>query len=463
MSLEVITILVLALMFIIGTARNLNMGVLGLVAAFGVGMLGVGMTLKEILAGFPVDLFLALMGLTFLFGFAQQNGSIDLIVKWCLRLVRGKVAAAPWIFFALSGALMSIGAIFAIACVAPLAIPFARKYKINQLMMGMMVVHGGMAGAFSPMSVYGVFVNGFLAKQGLPENPIALFTASFVFNTLIAVVVYLTMGGRKLLGRSAFSDNDGVADGSPRRGSSESPPATGEATHATGGGGAQSGPSGVAVLNRPAPAPVSPELDAPEHLRATPYQILTLAGLAALAIGTAVFGVDIAVLSICIAAVLALVNPKEAKTSLTNVSWSTVILVGGVLTYINVLQTAGTVEFTSAGIAAMGLPLVAALLLCYLGGIVSALASSIGTIGVALAIAGPFLATGELNPIGFVAALAISATVVDVSPFSTNGALVLANVDAENRDKFFKQMCVYAGIVIAVAPALAWLAVFLPF
>lgn len=457
MSLEVITILVLALMFIIGTARNLNMGVLGLVAAFGVGMLGVGMTLKEILAGFPVDLFLALMGLTFLFGFAQQNGSIDLIVKWCLRLVRGKVAAAPWIFFALSGALMSIGAIFAIACVAPLAIPFARRYKINQLMMGMMVVHGGMAGAFSPMSVYGVFVNGFLAKQGLPENPIALFTASFVFNTLIAVVVYLTMGGRKLLGRSVSSENDGgVPVGSPRRGSSEAMPPMGS-------GGAQPATSGVAVLNRAAPAPVSPELDASESVRATPYQVLTLAGLAALAIGTTVFRVDIAVLSICIAAVLALVKPKEAKSSLTNVSWSTVILVGGVLTYINVLQTAGTVEFTSAGIAAMGLPLVAALLLCYLGGIVSALASSIGTIGVALAIAGPFLATGELNPIGFVAALAISATVVDVSPFSTNGALVLANVDAENRDKFFKQMCVYAGIVIAVAPALAWLAVFLPF
>lgn len=457
MSLEVLTIIVLALLFIIGTARNLNMGVLGLVAAFGVGMLGLGLTLKEILAGFPVDLFLALMGLTFLFGFAQQNGSIDLLVKWCLRLVRGKVAAAPWIFFALSGLLMSIGAIFAIACVAPLAIPFARRFRINQLMMGMMVVHGGMAGAFSPMSVYGVFVNGFLAKQGLPGDPVTLFLASFVFNTFIALVVYMTMGGRKLLGRhiSASGDEAGVA-GSSR-------PAPSKGTPVPGLDGAQPATSGLAVMNRPAPSSTSPEPVGPESVRPTPYQILTLLGLAVLAIGTAGFGVDIAVLSICISAVLALVNPKEAKTSLTNVSWSTAILVGGVLTYINVLQKAGTVEFTSAGIATLGLPLVAALLLCYLSGIVSALASSIGTIGVALAIAGPFLATGELNPIGAAAAIAISATVVDVSPFSTNGALVLANVDAESRDKFFKQMVIYAGIVIVVAPALAWLAIFLPF
>jgi hypothetical protein len=40
-----------------------------------------------------------------------------------------------------------------------LKIPFARKYGINQLMMGMMVVHGALAGAFSPISVYGAFIN----------------------------------------------------------------------------------------------------------------------------------------------------------------------------------------------------------------------------------------------------------------------------------------------------------------
>ena len=37
----------------------------------------------------------------------------------------------------------------------------------------------------------------------------------------------------------------------------------------------------------------------------------------------------------------------------------------------------------------------------------------------------PFLQAGTgVSPVGFIAAMAVSSTVVDVSPFSTNGALV---------------------------------------
>ncbi|KAA9393800.1 hypothetical protein FCK90_10275 [Kocuria coralli] len=433
MSLEVMTIVVLAAMFLVGTIRNVNMGLLGLVAAFLVGLFAVGMDLDGILAGFPLDLMFALMGLTFLFGFAQQNGTIDLVLSWSLRAVRGTVALAPWIFFALTGVLMGIGAIFAIGVVAPLAVPFARRYRINQLMMGMMVVHGGMAGMLSPLSVYGIYVNNFLLGQGLGGSPWSLFLCALVFNTAIGAVVYLVMGGRSLIGKRV-GEESGPA-GTPAPGGAV-PGAHGES-------------SSVTTSVRTA-------------VRVTPYQQLTLAGLAVLVVGAGGFGVDIGVLSIVIGTVLAVANPSEAKKSLTNVSWGTIVLVGGVVTYISVLQTAGTVDFVSGGLVSMGSVLVGALLLCYMAGIVSALASSIATIGVGLSIAAPLLQTGELPAIGFAAAIAIASTVVDVSPFSTNGAMVLANVDASERDRYFKQMLIYSGVIVAVGPALAWLFVLLP-
>ncbi|CAN5410215.1 SLC13 family permease [soil metagenome] len=457
MSPEVISIIVLGLMFLIGTVRNVNLGVLGLVAAFAVGLLVVHMSTDDILAGFPVDLLMALMGLTFLFGFAQQNGSIDLLVGWGLKAVRGRVALAPWIFFALTGVLMSLGAIFAIACIAPLAIPFARKYNINQLMMGMMVVHGGMTGAFSPISVYGAFVNGFLVKEGLPSNQLVLFLIPLVFNLLIGIVIYTFLGGRQLMGLRLRADGVVTRDGEDLEGST---PAAGGPVDSGGGAGAGSSRGAVAAKTRPAATP--PVAATSASTRPTGYQSLTLIGLAVLAIGTAGLQLDISILSLTIAAVLAIVNPAEAKKSLANVSWPIVVLVGGVVTYINVMQTAGAIDYVSTAAASIGIPLLVALLLCYMAGIVSALASSLATIGVAIAIAAPMLADGALNPIGFVAALAISATVVDVSPFSTNGAMVLANVDEANRDKYFRQMLVYSGVIVAAAPALAWLAVFLP-
>ncbi|MCP3427017.1 hypothetical protein NBM05_13605 [Rothia sp. AR01] len=248
MSVEVVTILVLAVMFLIGTIRNVNMGLLGLVAAFLVGLFAVGMDLDDVIAGFPLDLMFALMGLTFLFGFAQQNGTIDLVLSWSLRAVRGTVALAPWIFFALTGVLMGIGAIFAIGVVAPLAVPFARKYGINPLMMGMMVVHGGMAGMLSPLSVYGIYVNNFLLGQGLGESPWALFLCALAFNTAIGAVVYLVMGGRALLGRRVSDGVAGVADAGAGGGSGSA--ADGRVSAAGPGSTTSSGTAG-AVRRRP--------------------------------------------------------------------------------------------------------------------------------------------------------------------------------------------------------------------
>ena len=158
-------------MFVVATWRDVNMGVLGFVAAFMLGTFFLHLGINDVWKGFPVDLFVTLVGLTYLFGFAQNNGAIEVLVTWSMRLVRGNLALAPWIFFAITAVLMSFGALFAVAIVTPLALGFARRNRINQFMMGLLVVHGALAGAFSPISVYGVFINGFLSKQGFATSP----------------------------------------------------------------------------------------------------------------------------------------------------------------------------------------------------------------------------------------------------------------------------------------------------
>jgi hypothetical protein len=49
-----------------------------------------------------------------------------------------------------------------------------------------------------------------------------------------------------------------------------------------------------------------------------------------------------------------------------------------------------------------------------------------------------------------------------VSPFATNGALVLANARDVDRERFFRQLMTYGGIVVAVAPLVAWLVSVVP-
>ena len=61
-----------------------------------------------------------------------------------------------------------------------------------------------------------------------------------------------------------------------------------------------------------------------------------------------------------------------------------------------------------------------------------------------------------------IAALAVSSTVVDVSPFSTNGALVLANASAEDRDRVYKQLLAFGAAVVVLAPTVAWAVMVVP-
>ena len=146
----------------------------------------------------------------------------------------------------------------------------------------------------------------------------------------------------------------------------------------------------------------------------------------------------------------------------TQVSWSTILLITGVVTYIAVLQRIGAVDLAGNSVTRIGAPLLGALLLCYIGGVVSAFASSIAVLGATIPLAVPFLLQGQVHPVGVVAAIAISSTIVDVSPFSTNGALVVASSQGVDKDRFYREMLMYSAAVVAVGPLLTWLVLIVP-
>ncbi|WP_326810140.1 hypothetical protein OIE62_36025 [Streptomyces scopuliridis] len=69
----------------------------------------------------------------------------------------------------------------------------------------------------------------------------------------------------------------------------------------------------------------------------------------------------------------------------------------------------------------------------------------------------PFLASGAIGTTGMVIALATAATVVDASPFSTNGALVVANTPEHQRDDAYRGLLRWGAGVCVLAPISAWL------
>ena len=98
--------------------------------------------------------------------------------------------------FGITAVLTAIGALgpAAVAIIAPIALGFAPAYRINALLMGMMVIHGAQAGGFSPISIYGVTVNNIAAKAGLINSPLTLFLGSLFFNAGIGVLLFVFLG-----------------------------------------------------------------------------------------------------------------------------------------------------------------------------------------------------------------------------------------------------------------------------
>jgi di/tricarboxylate transporter len=434
---EWVAIIALVALFVVGTVLPINMGALAYVAAWLVGMYALDLDEAEILSGVSGGLLLTIIGVTYLFAIARNNGTVDLIVATAVKAVGGRVALIPWVMFAVTAVLTGIGAVSPAACaiIGPIALGFAGRYGINPLMMGMFVVHGAQGGGFSPISIYGTITNSVMREAGLPSSEITIFLASLIVNLIMAGILFVLLGGRQLMGMRVDPDE---------------PDTLPEDLH---GGGASVTARGFGTSTATTTRATGVRTE----------QILTLVAFLGVAIVALVFDRDIGFVAITAAVILAMLSPEQHRDAVKQIAWPTVLLLAGISTYATVLETAGSPEFVGNWAAGLGVAALGALVLCYVGGVVSAFASSTALLPVIIPIGLPLIADGGISAGLFVAALAVSSTIVDVSPFSTNGALMLANKpDTISEPVYYKQILNYSVIVVLVGPLLVWAGLVLP-
>jgi di/tricarboxylate transporter len=492
-SVQLVLILILLVVFLIATVLPVHMGALALVAAFVAGYFIYAGNEElpyddAIFSFFPGSLFVVLVGVTYLFAIAKNNGTVDWLVHAAVQASGGRLVAIPWAMFAVTAALTAIGGVVpaVVAIIAPVGMSFARRYGINPVLMGLFIINGATAGGFSPLSVFGVITNTVVEENDLPGSPLFLWGASIVINILLSILVFFLFGGRKLLGggrvdTSDTRDDDFVAatvagdatedtgediPGGPARrtavGSTGSPAGTprhGEHGHLhphdeDDDRAETKAVQTVAVAEEQHPDPVT-TLDRDRSL--------TLAGLVLLVVGALVFDLDIGLLSITVGVLLSLVAPRGAKGAVGQIAWPTVLLICGIVTYVGLMQDQDVPGWLGENVAQLGLPLIAALLICYIGGVVSAFASTTGILGALIPLAVPFLQGPEaVGAIGLITALALSSSIVDSSPFSTSGALVVANATEAERDRTFRNLMVWGFSMVAAIPVVTWLILVVP-
>ncbi|GAA1643877.1 SLC13 family permease [Nonomuraea maheshkhaliensis] len=455
MQVHLLAIGVLALAFLLGALRGINLGAVALVGGGAMVLLVTGKGVDELYAAFPADLFVLLIGVTFLFGIAAVNGTIEWVVDVLSRSVRGRASVMPWLLFLIAGVVTSLGALapVVVGLVAPIGMRLAKKHGISPRLAGLMILHGACCGNFSPVNLLGATVNTTIERAGLDPNPIALFLANIGYNVMLGVVIYCFFGGLKL-----WRAERGTA-ALPITALAEPVTATASTTGTAGVTAAATSARMTAASPAGSGTPATDPAGTPDTPDAQPLTFdrikgLTLAVIVAVGAIAMVGKVDLGILALSASVLLMVVAPKSSTGAAKRIAWDVVLLICGVVTYVGLLNEIGTIKFVGDAANSLGSPLATAFLICLIGAVVSAFASSAGIIAVLIPLAMPFLLSGQISVTGMAIAVAISATVVDSTPFSTIGAVVLSNADSEDRHYTYRGFLSWGALMVVTAPVL---------
>src|SRR3954447_7596748 len=201
MNIALLSLIGLCIAIVVSGVARVNVGILAMSLAWLIGYYLAGMKVSAIMAGFPIGLATMLFGVTFLFGQAQQNGTLSNLAGRAISLAHGQRGVVPLLFFMLPLILATIGPgnIAAVALIAPLAMAIAGRIGISAFLMTLMVANGANAGAFSPFAPTGIIANGLIARQGLTMDPwTQVYLPSLLAQSFIALVGYLIFGGLRL-------------------------------------------------------------------------------------------------------------------------------------------------------------------------------------------------------------------------------------------------------------------------
>ena len=376
-----------AALFAVAAIRNLHLGIVMLPAACGVGIWLAGMPLDDVLAEFPVDIVILLAGVTYFFGIAHANGTIDALIGAVLARVGDRAAVLPLVFFALTAGVSAMGSPLAGLVTAPIGMPLAKRFRIDPMLMALAIATGLSAGAFAPTSLFGIVTYGTAEQAGIDLDPLIPFAVAIAANLLLFAGAFVAFGGLGLA-----------------RGRSTDVP-----------------------VARPRAA-------------FTRLQWLTLACMLVLIVLIVVASAlglnpDIGILCFAFGAVLMLVDPAAGRSAIARVDWSTVLLVAGIITFVGVLESMGAVQLLGDAAESLRNPILTALAICLVGALVSAFASTTGILAALVPLAVPLVAGGELAGWALISALAVCASLVDISPFSTVGATLTATATEEDRPR----------------------------
>lgn len=380
----------------LGYKFNVNMGVTGLVFAWVVGSLMMGLKVKEVVALWPNAVVFQLMSITLFFGFACCNGTMQAVADHLLYAVRNQswlIGIAIYFIAIILGA-MGCPPPAANAIMAVIGFSIGLPAGLHPVIIAWAVCHGANIGACMPWAASGAVVNSTIAANGFEAQAAGMtwefFLAYFLVTTIMMVALYIVFKGHKLK-----------------------------------------------AVNVDKPQPFNAIQKKNLVIICVVVGLVVIPSMLTKVIKNDMLSflasrLDIQMLSFAGFVICVLMKLADQRAVIKSVPWNTIILVGGIGTLMNVATQAGVVDVISGWLNSSVPTGLMVAFMTLLGGFLSFFSGGINTVFPMLApIVATTVAGTAIKPVTMFIGILLGACYTALSPFSTGGAIFMSNCQDE--------------------------------
>lgn len=424
-ALSIIALAVLAVVIAIGFIKKVNLGFLAIGAAFILSMVA-GIGPKYVTKAFDSDMFVTLVGVTFLFGMASQNGTLDLFSKKVVALVGKRTVLIPILMFFLSAFISAIGPghIAAGILMTTFAVYLAFEMKINPITTALFAKLGANAGCASPLSLTGQLglklTNNLVSDvtnadivDRLGFSGLHFFMATLVSGFIFTLLLYVFTKSYKV------------------------------------------------------------KADNPLKLKDIPRfnwkQWVTIGAIVMMVVLCIGFQMNTGLTAFVMAAILVLLQCADEKKAIKGIPWGTLVFICGVGVLVSVIDMMGGIDMISGLLQKLMGPSTATPVLAATSGILSWVSSTTGVVMPAMFKMLPNILRSfgtSVNYMELISAITATSFAAAISPLSTGGAIIMSSYSAskettnEEMNKIFKFLFLLSVANVLLNVLLSWIGVF---
>lgn len=193
-------LLAIVVAIVLGFKMNIHVGVSGMVFAFLIGVIGMNMKVNTIVGYWPTSMIFIMMVVTLFYGFAKQNGTIELLGKKMLQLMKGRSELLIPVTM-LAGTVLGIAGATPSLIIGPLVYAIGLSAGQNPVMMAIVLCICYNLGCDNPWTgPGGIIQTGLIGEAGYQNYEtmgMLVYFNAFVKNFLLCMIVYVFYKGFK--------------------------------------------------------------------------------------------------------------------------------------------------------------------------------------------------------------------------------------------------------------------------